>query len=79
MSFLGGLIIVSFPDADKSPSIYGQTSNTNDPNGTPDLSPIATNDDSAEAAGNRINDDIDDDDPFSKRRYSYLRKNILLS
>ncbi|EXB67429.1 putative WRKY transcription factor 20 [Morus notabilis] len=53
---------------DKSQNVYGQTSNTNDPNGTPDQSPIATNDDSGDATGNRIHDDIDDDDPFSKRR-----------
>ncbi|KAF4347202.1 hypothetical protein F8388_017911 [Cannabis sativa] len=52
---------------DKS-SIYGQGSNTNEPNGTPDQSPIATIDDIVEATGNRISDDADDDDPFSKRR-----------
>ncbi|XP_062077653.1 probable WRKY transcription factor 20 isoform X2 [Humulus lupulus] len=36
--------------------------------GRDDQSPIATNDDIVEATGNRINDDVDDDDPFSKRR-----------
>lgn len=51
--------------------MYGHVSNTNDPNGTPDLSPITTNDDSLEATGNRIHDDVDDDDPFSKRRYNH--------
>ncbi|PON94107.1 WRKY domain containing protein [Trema orientale] len=53
---------------DKSSSMYGQASNTNEANGTPDLSPISANDDSVEATGNRIHDDVDDDDPFSKRR-----------
>ncbi|KAK2387067.1 putative WRKY transcription factor [Trifolium repens] len=38
---------------------------------TPELSPIATNADSPEGAGflsNRSNDEVDEDDPFSKRR-----------
>nr|QFI57411.1 WRKY16 [Glycyrrhiza glabra] len=49
---------------DKASNMYGQDS-------TPELSPGATNDDNIEGAGfvsNRTNDEIDDDDPFSKRR-----------
>lgn len=69
---------VSFSNVDKSQNVYGQTSNTNDPNGTPDQSPIATNDDSGDASGNRIHDDIDDDDPFSKRRYGISSRGFLL-
>lgn len=45
---------------------------------TPDLSPIATNDDSPEAAGflsNRNIDEVDEDDPFSKRRFDDLGHN----
>ncbi|XP_019460532.1 PREDICTED: probable WRKY transcription factor 20 isoform X2 [Lupinus angustifolius] len=38
-----------------------------EPNSTADLSPVATNDDSREGA-DRTNDEVDDDDPFSKRR-----------
>nr|AAL32033.3 WRKY-like drought-induced protein [Retama raetam] len=38
-----------------------------EPNSTPDLSSVATNDDSREGA-DRTNDEVDDDDPFSKRR-----------
>nr|AYD59717.1 WRKY transcription factor 58 [Ziziphus jujuba] len=56
---------------DKSSSLYGQMTNTNEPNGTPDVSPIAAIDDVVEGTGllsNRINDEGDDDDPFSKRR-----------
>lgn len=47
---------------DKSASIYGQMSNTVEPNVVSDLSPAAANDDGAEGA------EGDDDDPFSKRR-----------
>lgn len=42
---------------------------------TPELSPIATNNDSPEGAGflsNRNNDEADEDDPFSKRRFDDL-------
>ncbi|KAJ4850675.1 hypothetical protein Tsubulata_047136 [Turnera subulata] len=46
---------------DKSSSLYGQAPHTIDPNGTPELSPVTANDDSAEGGE-------DDDDPFSKRR-----------
>ncbi|XP_021595661.1 probable WRKY transcription factor 20 isoform X1 [Manihot esculenta] len=46
---------------DKSPSAYGQVSNTIEPNGTPELSPLTPNDDGTEGAE-------DDYDPFSKRR-----------
>jgi hypothetical protein len=63
--FLYGLI------AEKS-GIYGQMSHTVEPNGTPDLSPVTANDDNLDAAGsmpNRIHDEVDDDDLFSKRRY----------
>ncbi|KAF1890322.1 hypothetical protein Lal_00013576 [Lupinus albus] len=44
--------------------LAGQDAETNI---TPDLSPVATNDDSQEGA-DRTNDEVDDDDPFSKRR-----------
>ena len=37
-----------------------------DPNGTPELSPVAANDDVVEGA---ILDEVDEDDPLSKRRY----------
>lgn len=49
--------------------------NTNESNGAAELSPIRTNDDGVEGTGllsNRINDEGDDDDPFSKRRYDHL-------
>lgn len=39
---------------------------------TPELSPIAANDGSPEGAGflsNQNNDEVDEDDPFSKRRF----------
>lgn len=58
--------------AEKS-GIYGQISHAVEPNGTPDLSPVMANDDSLDGAGstpNRINDDVEDDDLFSKRRYN---------
>ncbi|KAF7815937.1 putative WRKY transcription factor 20 isoform X1 [Senna tora] len=52
-------------------NMYGHVSHTTEPNGAPDLSPVAANDDTLEGAGlasNRANDEVDDDDPFSKRR-----------
>ncbi|KAJ4725222.1 putative WRKY transcription factor [Melia azedarach] len=48
--------------AGRDGSMYGQMSHTMEPNGTPDLSPVTANDDSAEVG------EGDDDDPFSKRR-----------
>ncbi|KAF7132077.1 hypothetical protein RHSIM_Rhsim09G0071400 [Rhododendron simsii] len=42
-----------------------------EPNGTPELSPLGTNDDIVEGAVpqlNSTNDEVDDDDPFSKRK-----------
>ncbi|XP_054820105.1 probable WRKY transcription factor 20 isoform X2 [Prosopis cineraria] len=51
--------------------MYGQVSHTTEPNGNPELSALAANDDGREGAGlasNRISDEVDDDDPFSKRR-----------
>ncbi|XP_027330833.1 probable WRKY transcription factor 20 isoform X2 [Abrus precatorius] len=56
---------------DKASNMHGQVSHPAEPNGTPELSPVATNDDSPEGAGfvsNRTNDEVDDDDPFLKRR-----------
>ncbi|CAB4277924.1 unnamed protein product [Prunus armeniaca] len=56
---------------DKPSSIYGQMSSTNEPNSTPERSPVTGNDDSVEGTGslsNRMAEEIDDDDPFSKRR-----------
>ncbi|KAE8733546.1 putative WRKY transcription factor 20 [Hibiscus syriacus] len=45
---------------DKSSSIYGQMAHSIEPNSTADLSLVAVNDSNV--------DDVDDDDPFSKRR-----------
>ena len=55
--------------------MYGQVSHAAEPNSTPESSPVATNDDGLEGAGfvsNRNNEEVDDDDPFSKRRYDNL-------
>lgn len=46
-----------------------------EPDSTPELSPVATNDGDPEGTGflsNRNNDEVDDDDPFSKRRFDSL-------
>ncbi|KAG2678200.1 hypothetical protein I3760_12G132500 [Carya illinoinensis] len=76
----GTMMTVQEERSDKAPSltgrdeksgIYGQISHAVEPNGTPDLSPVMANDDSLDGAGstpNRINDDVEDDDLFSKRR-----------
>ncbi|KAF7831305.1 putative WRKY transcription factor 20 isoform X1 [Senna tora] len=56
---------------DKAPNMYNQVSQNADPNSTPELSPVPANDDSPEGIGlvsNRVNDEVDDDDPFLKRR-----------
>ncbi|XP_057726538.1 probable WRKY transcription factor 20 isoform X2 [Arachis stenosperma] len=56
---------------DRVSGMYGRGCQAADPNSTPELSPRATNDDSPEGAGfmsNRTNDEVDDDDPFLKRR-----------
>ncbi|KAL1307368.1 hypothetical protein HN51_049323 [Arachis hypogaea] len=56
---------------DRASGMYGRGCQAADPNSTPELSPRATNDDSPEGAGfvsNRTNDEVDDDDPFLKRR-----------
>ncbi|XP_022753911.1 probable WRKY transcription factor 20 isoform X2 [Durio zibethinus] len=45
---------------DKSSSMYGQTAHIIEPNSTADLLPVTANDDNV--------DEVDDDDPFSKRR-----------
>ncbi|XP_062168924.1 probable WRKY transcription factor 20 isoform X3 [Alnus glutinosa] len=61
----------SLTGRDEKSSIYGQMSHTVEPSGTPDLSPVTANDDNLDAAGsmpNRIHDEVDDDDLFSKRR-----------
>lgn len=60
----------SFGIAERS-GVFGQTSHTVEPNSTPDQSPVAVNDDSLDGGSmpNRIHDEADDDDPFSKRRY----------
>lgn len=64
---------------DKS-SMYGQVSHTGEPNGTPDLSPGAANDENGEGAVlNRINDEFDEDDPFSKRRYHSSTSGVVIS
>ncbi|XP_020232748.1 probable WRKY transcription factor 20 isoform X1 [Cajanus cajan] len=56
---------------DKGSNICGQMSHPADPDSTPELSPVATNDGDLEGTGflsNRNTDEVDDDDPFSKRR-----------
>ncbi|XP_020206545.1 probable WRKY transcription factor 20 isoform X2 [Cajanus cajan] len=56
---------------DKASTMYGQVSHGAEPNSTPESSPVATNGDGLEGAGlvsSRINEEVDDDDPFSKRR-----------
>ncbi|KAI4307912.1 hypothetical protein L6164_031038 [Bauhinia variegata] len=56
---------------DKASNLHGQVSHTTEPNSTLELSPVVGNDDSPEGAGlvsNRGNDEVDDDDLFSKRR-----------
>ncbi|GAU29571.1 hypothetical protein TSUD_153210 [Trifolium subterraneum] len=56
---------------DKGFNNYGQMSHAAERDSTPELSPVATNADSPEGAGflsNRSNDEVDEDDPFSKRR-----------
>ncbi|XP_014504899.1 probable WRKY transcription factor 20 isoform X1 [Vigna radiata var. radiata] len=56
---------------DKASSMYGQLSHAAELNSASEPSTIATNDDGLEGVGfvsNRISDDNDDDDPFSKRR-----------
>ena len=50
-----------FPILDKSSSMYGQMAHSIEPNSTSDLSPVTANDDNV--------DEVDDDYPFSKRRY----------
>lgn len=55
--------------------MYGQLSHAAELNSASEPSTIATNDDGLEGVGfvsNRISDDNDDDDPFSKRRYDNL-------
>lgn len=54
---------------DNSSNTYRQIAYNIEANGSPELSPITTNVDSVEGSQmNRINDEVDDDDPFSKRR-----------
>ncbi|RDX61990.1 putative WRKY transcription factor 20, partial [Mucuna pruriens] len=56
---------------DKESNMCGQVSHPAEPDSTPELSSIATNDGHIESSGflsNRNNDEVDDDDPFSKRR-----------
>ncbi|KAA8523581.1 hypothetical protein F0562_010004 [Nyssa sinensis] len=55
---------------DKS-TVNAQISHNVEPNGTPERSPCGANDDSVEGAVlqfNSTNDEVDEDDPFSKRR-----------
>ena len=56
--------------------MYGQVSHAAEPNSTPESSPVATNDDGLEGVAgfvsNRTNEEVDNDDPFSKRRYDNL-------
>lgn len=49
---------------------------------TPELSPAATNDGDPEGTGffsNRSNDEVDDDDPLSKRRFDSFRPKTYVS
>ncbi|XP_014518733.1 probable WRKY transcription factor 20 [Vigna radiata var. radiata] len=60
----------SFRD-EKGSNICGQVSHPAETDSTPELSPAATNDGDPEGTGffsNRSNDEVDDDDPLSKRR-----------
>ncbi|XP_031375614.1 probable WRKY transcription factor 20 isoform X1 [Punica granatum] len=62
--------VSSFP-GDKSSGTLGQTNGNIEPSGTPELSPLAANDDITEGAAclsNRMNDEADEDDLYSKRR-----------
>eukprot|EP00256_Glycine_max_P044145 XP_006595624.1 WRKY transcription factor 7 isoform X1 [Glycine max] len=56
---------------DKATAMYGQVSHAAEPNSTPESSPVATNDDGLEGVAgfvsNRTNEEVDNDDPFSKR------------
>lgn len=45
-------------------------------NGSPALSPLNANEDSIDGSGSQlqgINDDVEEDDPFSKRRYTFSK------
>ncbi|KAJ1392525.1 WRKY domain [Sesbania bispinosa] len=56
---------------EKASNMYNQSSHAAEPNSTPELSPVTTNDDSLEGSAfvtNRTNDEVDDENPFSKRR-----------
>ncbi|CAJ1963953.1 unnamed protein product [Sphenostylis stenocarpa] len=56
---------------DRGSNICGQMSHPAEPDSTPELSPVATTDGDPEGTGflsNRNSDEVDDDDPFSKRR-----------
>ncbi|KAL4618770.1 hypothetical protein ACB092_06G034000 [Castanea dentata] len=61
---------LSLNGRDERSGMFGQMSHTVEPNSTPDRSPVAVNDDSLDGGSmpNRIHDEADDDDPFSKRR-----------
>ncbi|XP_050246618.1 probable WRKY transcription factor 20 isoform X3 [Quercus robur] len=61
---------LSLNGRDERSGMFGQTSHTVEPTSTPDRSPVAVNDDSLDGGSmpNRIHDEADDDDPFSKRR-----------
>ncbi|XP_004506677.1 probable WRKY transcription factor 20 isoform X2 [Cicer arietinum] len=66
--YSGGTIMSVHEERSDKASLTGREAERDS---TPDLSPIATNDDSPEAAGflsNRNIDEVDEDDPFSKRR-----------
>lgn len=61
--------ICSFCSTEKGSSFYN-LSPPIEQNGNPDVSPVSANDDGGDVAmSNRNNDDMDDNDPFSKRRY----------
>ncbi|XP_030931486.1 probable WRKY transcription factor 20 isoform X1 [Quercus lobata] len=61
---------LSLNGRDERSGMFGQTSHTVEPTSTPDRSPVAVNDDCLDGGSmpNRIHDEADDDDPFSKRR-----------
>lgn len=67
---------------DKSCGMYAQTVHTIEPNGTSEATNVA-NDSIAEGAGTTLpgrgHDEIDEDDIFSKRRYTHLQVKMLLS
>lgn len=71
--YLVKLEVPSF-SLDKPSNMFSQTTCNVEPSGTPEFSPIAGSEDCVEGAtalSNRMHDDADEDDFFSKRRYLF--------